>query len=339
MNKKWSDFIFSFGFMIVGVVFLFFGTLTAHTDSFKKIVAKWPGPAKSDIPVAGGDVAPNVLPVSRPAVPLSINSASFNGQLTAGAAIVVDDKTNTVLFKKNIEEMRPLASITKLITALVLNDMPLNWSATATVLAEDIESGNHVEEGEEYTLEDLWHIALIGSSNSAVKTLVRVSGLSAGEFVDQMNRKVADLNLFSLHFTEPTGLESGNIGNALAAARLLKEAVKVERIFNTLQIGEYYAHPINQKPRRVWSTNWLLTDWISSNFSHDEIVGKTGYITEAGYNFVVRLADKNGHAIRVAIFGSSSNESRFTEARDLGQWVFANFLWPDQEGFDTLFQK
>jgi len=252
----------------------------------------------------------------------------------------VDDKTNTVLFKKNIEEIRPLASITKLMSALVLADLPIDW-ATTTVISEDDSDGSshHLNVGEKFTLEDLWHVALIGSSNSAINTLVRSSGLSTAEFVARMNKKAADID-FSFHFVEPTGLNSGNVASALGVARLLKEALKVEKIYRTLQIGEYYAQPLGDpKSRRVWSTDWLLTNWIPSTFTPEEIVGKTGYIAESGYNFTVRLTDGHSHAVRAVILGSGTNESRFSEARDLAEWAFGHYLWPDQEGYDKLVES
>lgn len=325
--------------MIVGVVLLFISSVTFASPRVKaKIAINFPQSQARVFNQIGGDTMPTVLPVSRPAVPTPKDKTIFIGSLTAAAAIVVDDKTNTVLFKKNIDRSRSLASITKLMSAIVLANLPLNWSTTTIVSQEDLDSSSHhINADEEYTLEDLWHIALIGSSNSSIKSLIRASGLDDDRFVEQMNKKAAELDLTSLHFVEPTGLDSGNVGNAWAIVRLLKEALKIDKIYRTLQIGEYYTQPLNQeKSRRVWSTDWLLTNWVPSNFSAEEIVGKTGYITESGYNFVVRLSDGVGHAVRVAVLGADSNESRFSEARDLAEWTFGHYLWPDQEGYDKL---
>ncbi len=341
MSKKLIDFLFSFGLMIAGVVLLFFGSVFFGPTRFKFLtIANLPS---SDIRVEarqGGDITPTTLPVSRPAVPLPKDNPVFSGAITAATALVVDDKSNTVLYKKNIEEIRPLASITKLVSALVLAELPLDWTTTTAIVADDFDgSSHHVNVGEEFTLKDLWNVALIGSSNSALKSLVRASGLSEEEFVARMNKKALDIDS-SLRFVEPTGLENGNVASALGVARLLKEALKVDRIYRTLQIGEYYAQPLNKdKSRRVWSTDWLLTSWIPSNFTPEEIVGKTGYIAEAGYNFTVRLSDGHGHAVRVVILGASSNELRFSEARDLADWAFGHYLWPDQEGYDKLVEN
>lgn len=338
MHKKLSEFLSSFGLMILGAILVFSGTLffakmpVAPQKAFH-FPASGPRPL-----IVGGDIEPTVLPPSRPAVPLAINNNGFDKPLTAISALVVDNETNTVLFKKNYDAIRPLASISKLASALVLLDLPINWSTTTVVVEDDVDrSSHHINTGEEFTLDDLWHVALIGSSNSAINTLVRASGVSNDQFVKLMNKKVNDLNLPSLKFVEPTGLNSGNVGNVFDTSKLLREALRFSKIAEALQTGEYYAHPLNKdKPRRVWTTDWLLTNWISNTFNKEEVVGKTGYIDASGYNFVVKLTDTKGHSVRVVIFGASSNEARFSEARDLALWTFSHYLWPDEPGYDKL---
>lgn len=337
MSQKLSEFLSSFGLMMLGTVLVFSGTL---------FFAKMPSPQKKfRFPVAGprslaagGDIEPVVLPSSRPSVPLAIDKADFNKPLTATNVLVVDDETNTFLFKKNSEATKPLASITKLMSALVLLDLPINWATTTVVLEDDVDSSSHhINIGEEFTLDDLWHVALIGSSNAAISALVRASGITLERFITLMNKKAYDLNLPSLKFVEPTGLHSGNVGNVFDTSKLLREALRFSKIINALQIGEYYTHPLNKnKPRRVWTTDWLLTNWIPNNFNKDGVAGKTGYIDASGYNFAVKLTDTKGHAVRVIIIGAASNEARFIEARDLAAWAFSNYLWPDEMGYDKL---
>ncbi len=339
MDSKLFNFLSSFGMMILGVSLLFFGSIKFTSKPVRTIVADLPVTHPREA-VVGGDVESYpVLPVSRPAVPVAINSSTFQGTLTAQAVLVVDDETNTVLFKKNVDAVRPLASLSKLMSALVLNDLPITWSSTTVLTSDDIEGGDHhVGVGEKYTLDDLWHIALVGSSNNSVEALVKAAGLEDEGFAILMNRRAKFLSLNSMHFNEPTGLSAGNVGSAMDVSRLLKEALKVNKIYSALQTGEYYAHPIgSDKPRRVYSTNWLLTNWVPSSFSKDDIVGKTGYIDESGYNFAVRLSDaKRHHALRIVILGAATNEARFSEARDLANWTFNHFVWPDQEGYNKL---
>lgn len=335
MSQKITDFLSSFGMMLAGVILLFAGSVTLTCGSFN--AARLQFPCAGPRAVSGGDAVNIDLPPARPTVPLPADKVVFSQPLTAASALVVDDETDTVLFAKNLEAVRSLASITKLMSALVILDFPLDWTTTTIVTEADLDnSSHHINAGEKYTLEDLWNVALVGSSNSAINVLVRATGFTAEEFVGRMNHKAAQLGLTSARFADPTGLDNRNMSKIEDTARLLKTALEQDKIFKTLQIQEYYAQPLGKKLRRIWSTDWLLTHWIPNNFKSVQIAGKTGYIVDSDYNFAVRLTDDTGHSVRVVVLGASSNETRFTEARDLAQWVFSHYLWPDEDGYDKL---
>lgn len=335
MLSKFTDFLSSIGMMLVGVFLLFFSSVyfaSDHHFSFAQL------PTSGKRSNVGGDITLENLPPSKPSVPLlKAGGGVFSLPLTAISATVLDTKTKTVLFNKNETEIRSLASITKLMTAMVLLDLPMKWASTTIITEDDIEGDHHVEVGERFSLEDLWHVALIGSSNSAINTLVRNSGVGEEKFVELMNQKAKDLRLSSARFFEPTGLSERNMATAPDTAKLLIDALKFDKIYNTVQIAEYYAKPLGEKKtKRVWTTNWLLTNWIPNNFKTENIAGKTGYIDDSGYNFVVSLSDDKKHTITVAILGAATNEERFSEARDLAAWVFDHYLWPDQDGYKDL---
>ncbi len=352
MRQKILDFLYSYGLMGMGLLLLFIASVSLKTGSYPLLrfpevdpLASSPGLARAEIgaPVAvarqgGGDALIKMLPPSKPTIPLAKNRSEFDGELSAASALLVDDKTDTVLFAKDSGRARPLASITKLMTMLVLLDLPMSWSSTTVITEADCDaSSHHINAGEKYTLDDLWHVALVGSSNSAIAALVRESGITPENFALLMNKKAKALGLNSAVFSEPTGLDAANQASAEDAARLLKEALKSEKIVQTMRIGEYYAQPLNkEKKRRVWSTNWLLTNWIPNKFAKDCIAGKTGYIADAGYNFAVRLEDERGRAVRAVVLGAVSNEARFTEARDLAEWAFGHYLWPEDKGYEEL---
>jgi D-alanyl-D-alanine carboxypeptidase len=331
---KFSDFLASFGVMVLGVALVFAGSV-----SVKKIPDEvWQYPVSGLRKVFYREPVATVLPPSRPRVPLQTSTSTYPVELTAASVLVVDDGTNTVLFSKNATEVRPLASITKLMAALILMDLKPEWATSTVVTTADFSSSSHfINVGEKFKIEDLWHIALIGSSNSAINTLVRNTGLTPDNFAILMNRKAKEIGLSKASFVEPTGLDEKNVADASDVARLLKEALEIDKIKKTLQIGQYYSHPIGmKKERRLWSTNWLLTNWVPNRFAEDKIVGKTGFINDSKYNFTVRIEDDNHHAVRIVVLGSESNESRFSEARDLAEWIFKNYLWPGDEGYDEL---
>ncbi len=342
MSRKTTDFIFSFSIMVVGVGLLFFGSITLGKvpQPIRAVTFQFPA-AGVRAAESGGEVMLPTLPVSRPRSPKLIDAEGYAGTLTAATAVVLDDETNDVLFRKNERDTRPLASITKLMSALVLNDLPIDWATTTVITEDDADtSSHHLNVGEKFTLDDLWHAALIGSSNSAVNALVRESGITETEFVERMNTKAAALRLPSLHFVEPTGLDDGNVGNAVDVARLLREAIKVDKIYQTLHIGDFEISPIGKiEKRRVWSTDRLLTNWVPSDFGRDNIVGKTGYITTSGYNFVVRLRLTPDKAVRVAVLGATTSDGRFSEARDLAKWAFNHFAWPGDNKYPHSFEE
>lgn len=336
-KRSTVNFLSSFGVMVLGVGLLFFGSVyfgSNMANSPKQFPASKPRLLSQEI---GGDKVTE-FPASKPRVPVSKNGAEFSEALTARAALVVDDETNAVLYEKNSNTPRPLASITKLMSALVLNSLPLNWQRTSTVISDDVDSSSHqLVVGDVLSLDDLWHVALIGSSNSAVEVLVRQTGLGVDGFAALMNKRALELRAPSLFFVEPTGLDANDVGSAWDIARLLKEALKIPRIEQTLSIGEYYIRPQGaDKSRRVWSTDWLLNDWVSNDFGSDQIVGKTGYIGESGYNFAARFTGKNNHSVRVVILGADSNEARFSEARDLAAWALKDYIWPSDVNYASF---
>jgi D-alanyl-D-alanine carboxypeptidase len=337
MTRKLFDFLSSFGMMLLGVLLLFSCTLVFEPQ---KNYYFFHFPASGKRIVSGGDedFSGAIFPSSHLATPRAKDGAEFAGNLSAVSAVVIDGKTKGILFSKNINEVRPLASVSKLMTAIVLLDMNIDWASSAAVIDADYDgSDHHVNVGERFTLDELWHIALIGSSNTAINALVRSAGFSTEQFAGLMNKKAKELRLFSARFVEPTGLSEKNMANVLDAAKLLRDALLFDKIFTTLQIGEYYAHPIgSSQPRRIWTTNWLLTDWVSNDFRVQDIVGKTGFINDSRYNFTVSLTDKNKHNLIIAIMGAESNEARFKEALSLANWTFDHYAWPEDAGFAML---
>lgn len=310
--------------MLIGV-----GFLASLTYLYKTIPAQ--AMLSCSPAVCPDQIAPSST-YAEPLLPLPYTVATttpeFLQRLTASSSFVVDDATNAILWDVSSTARHSLASLTKLMSALTLVELDIPWNATTTILAADSDGSNsHIKTGETYTLLTLWKVALIGSSNTAIKALVRQSGISSTEFVARMNAKAVRLHMPTLHFVEPTGLDPQNVGTARDIARLLRFALKNDLIATTLASSRVVVYPSRLESRIVWSTNWLLTQWIPHNFV-GLAVGKTGYIGDAGYNFAVRLTDGSGHSLRVVILGASISENRFTEARRIGEWVFAHTVWP-----------
>ena len=256
--------------------------------------------------------------------------AIFSDKLSAVSAVVRDRDTGMVLFEKEANLVRPMASITKLMSVLVLNDLALNFLATTTVSTSSV-FDNHLERGQDYSVKDLWNTALIGSSNLAILSLVNFSGLSIEEFAAKMNAKARLLGMSSTNFMEPTGLSPNNVSTASEVAILLKEAVANSLIAKTLMVKEYSYHAVSmasEAEKHVSNTNWLLSGLIKNSFVNLR-GGKTGFIEESGYNFATEIGDDKNHAVDIVIFGAATNEDRFVDAKKLGEWALKNISWVD----------
>ena len=281
-----------------------------------------------DCSVGGHSVATSTLVRPLPFLPEPPSTLIKKG-LTAASVFALDDETGVVLFDVSSTVARPLASLTKMMSAIILTELPMSWSATTTILEVDSDGSNsHIKVGESYSAAILWQTALIGSSNTAISALVRMSGLTNDQFVALMNAKARRLAMPSLYFVEPTGLDPRNVGTARDVARLLHFALINDAIRPVLGQEQVVLYPPKQPSRVVWNTNWLLTKWVPHTFA-DRVVGKTGYIGDSGYNLAVRLVGANARVIRVVIMGAALPESRFIEARTVGEWVFNHAVWPD----------
>lgn len=273
----------------------------------------------------GGDLAPEPAPPMLR--PVQVTTTTLDTAAMSAAALLVRDKeTGEVIVEKDGYIVRPLASITKLMSAMILSDLITDFSATTTIPEDSIQD-TFLQPGFTYTVEDVWNAALIGSSNRAILTLIAVAGLDEAAFVGRMNERARTLGLTETVFTDPTGLDAGNRANAAEVSSLFAEALAYENIRTTLEKDEYRLATVDRKhAREFYNTNWLLLGWIPHRFSQLG-PGKTGYIPAAGYNFVTEVSTEEGHTLQVVVLGASSHEARFSEARDLANWVFANVRW------------
>jgi len=273
----------------------------------------------------GGDV---VVPVvQKPKFPELVVDMVNSDEFSAKSIFVKDIETGITLFGKNEYDERSIASITKLMSALVLLDYGVDWSVTTSVSKDEVFDG-HILAGEVFSVRELWDFALVGSSNRAILTLVDLVS-ERQDFANKMNEKAQRLGMSDTDFIEPTGLDSGNVSTASDIAILLSESLSKEEIRKSLMKTEINitSHNMNKK-HHAWNTDWLLLGWIPHTFA--EIVGgKTGYIPQSGYNFTVQVADDEGHNISVVVLGAENNEGRFVETEKIASWVFENYSWPE----------
>lgn len=272
----------------------------------------------------GGDIS------TEPPVHIPQNRQMFipfdTRTISASSVMVKDVGSGKVLFGKNEYAHHSLASVTKLMSALVLEEYITDWGEIAVTPRDSI-FDSHVFAGEEGTLQEWYDIGLVVSSNRAILALVDGSGRSREEFVVRMNEKAKELGMLDTVFTDPTGIDPGNVSSASDAAMLLTEALRNPHIAKTLSLRSVdHTNVAGEKSKTLWSTNWLLTNWIYNDF-YEPVIGKTGYIVESDYNFVGKFTRDEHRSILVIVLGSKGTESRFTDALELANWAFINYEW------------
>lgn len=235
------------------------------------------------------------------------------GELPSGPLVFVRDGERVIADTGSTEPWSA-ASITKLMTALVLDDMIDDWDAPVTLSKKDELGGARlrVAVGGVYSRIDLLHASLMGSANNATHALARTAGIPMPKFIERMNHQAEELGMSDTHFVDPTGLDPRNVSTARDIALLIDAAQRSNRI---AQIGEKMEHTlfsIGRKPRehRIITTNALLRRGDSVS------LGKTGFLYESRYNFVVKADGDEGVDSRtIVVLNCPTKQSAYDVAR------------------------
>jgi serine-type D-Ala-D-Ala endopeptidase (penicillin-binding protein 7) len=238
--------------------------------------------------------------------------------LHSSAALVLDITHSTVLYARRSDVAMPIASITKLMTALVVMDAGQPLDETLTVTAEDRALGkggySRLALGTELTRGDLMHLALMASENRAAHALARNYPGGVEACVAAMNAKARELGMTSAHFAEPTGLSDENVASAEDLSRLVMAAAKIPAI-RDYSTDTYYDVRVGRRMLRFRST-----DSLTSKADWDIVVQKTGYISEAGRCLVMQ-AVFDDRSFVIVLLNSYGKRTRVADARRVRRWV------------------
>ena len=239
-------------------------------------------------------------------------------ELKSSVALVVDQDTNEVLFSKNSQAVLPIASLTKLMTAVVVTEAHLPLNETLTVSEEDIDtekgSRSRLKVGTQLTREEMLHLALMSSENRAAHVLGRYYPGGIDAFVVAMNRKARELGMNDTHYVEPTGLSSHNQSSARDLVTLVNAAHQ-HQIIRELSTSPEYQVEVGNRPLQFRNTNGLVR-----SPSWDIGLQKTGYITEAGRCLVMQ-ARMAGRKLIMVFLDSTGKYSRIGDAERVRRWV------------------
>nr|WP_231716817.1 D-alanyl-D-alanine endopeptidase [Burkholderia ubonensis] len=240
--------------------------------------------------------------------------------LRSNNVLMVDDTTGETLFDKNAQAVVPIASVTKLMTAMVVLDAnaPLDEPIQVTEDDRDYEkfTGSRLSVGSTLSRSDMLHIALMSSENRAAAALSRYYPGGRAAFIDAMNRKASALGMTNTHFENPAGLSKNNVSTARDLAKMVGAAYQYPLI-REYSTDANYAVDTGRGILRYRSTNILLRD---PSWNID--VQKTGFINESGICLVMRVTIE-GRPITMVLLDSSGKHSDFVDAARLRTMVMS----------------
>lgn len=249
---------------------------------------------------------------------LSTPRGNFGPDLYSNVAFAMDQKTGQVLVNKNGHFVSPIASITKLMTAVITMDANLPMDEMITITEEDVDrlkgSRSRLAVGTTLSRQELLHLALMSSENRAAHALGRTYPGGLSEAIRAMNRRATMLGMRETRYVEPTGLSSANQSSAHDLALLVKAAYRYPLIRNyTTYPGAEFA--VQGQMMRFNNTNRLIhsPEWNIG-------LQKTGYISEAG-RCVVMQSNIDGRNVIIVLLDSSGTNRRVQDAEAIRYWV------------------
>jgi D-alanyl-D-alanine endopeptidase (penicillin-binding protein 7) len=238
--------------------------------------------------------------------------------LRSNAALVIDAATGEIVIDKNGDKLTPIASITKLMTAIVILESGLDLEAPVALSREDVDlkkgSRSRLRTGASLRRDDLLLIALMASENRAAAALGRSYPGGTQAFVAAMNEMALELEMNDTRFVDPTGLSAGNVSSARDLAKLVRAA------HGYPLIREYSTRDKATVLAGKQKMNYRNTNGLVRNSHWDIDLSKTGYISEAGRCLVmqVRLASKD---LIVVLLDSWGKHSRVGDANRIRKWL------------------
>lgn len=261
--------------------------------------------------------------VAAPPKPSFAQLAGLHGKqdaldLKSSVAFVMDQDTKEVLFSKNENAVLPIASITKLMTGVLISEARLSMDEAIEITQADVDtekgSSSRLRVGTELSRGELLHLALMASENRAAHALGRTFPGGLPHFVSLMNQKAHALGMTDTQYVEPTGLSSRNQSSAKDLATLVNYAYR-DSTLRELSTSTGYQVEVGNRTLQYNNTNRLV-----KNPAWDIGLQKTGYISEAGQCLVMQ-AKVAGRKLIMVFLDSAGKLTRIADAERVRKWV------------------
>lgn len=269
--------------------------------------------------------ANNITAYSYPSEPR--NFANYNAfeelAISTGSrgVMVYDLSTGRSIYEKNAHQSRPIASISKIMTAMVLLDAEQNMGEEIVLEPIDFvgpkKSSSRLQSGDRMNRAELILMMLMKSENPAAKTLARHYPGGYGAFIQAMNQKAQSLGMTSTYFGDPTGLDKRNVASPSDLVKLVQAAGQYDviRSFSTTPKYDFYVSNYSSGNRRYYATN---TNYLVKDKLYPIGISKTGFISEAGRCVVMETRINNRPAV-VVLLGADSSAIRWRDAENIIQ--------------------
>lgn len=298
------------------------------TAAFGLMTVSLPAAAQDDIDVLGDfleqkiEVQEDVLGQfisSRPADQVEVQAALAGPLLSSQSALIMNGRSGEILYQKGIDQVRPIASISKLMAAMVVLDARQDMGEQLQITEAEIDrlkgTSSRLSIGTTMSRRDMLHLGLMSSENRAIHALGRNYPGGMPAFVTAMNQKAQSLGMASTRFYEPTGLDFRNVSTARDLSLMVRAANEypVIRQLSTATAGSAYTS--NGRLQQYRNSNALIREgaWNIS-------LQKTGYIRESGRSMVL-YANVQQQPLVIVLLNSPSSTTRVNDARAIQNWV------------------
>jgi len=244
-------------------------------------------------------------------------------ELASSKALVINQLTGEIIYAKNTNQSTPIASVTKLMTAMVMLDAHLPMDDLLFIGDEDVDylkrTHSRLNVGTQLTRGELLQLALMSSENRAASALARNYPGGIGVFMAAMNRKAEVLGMKSTHFYDATGLDSNNVSTAEDLVKMVNAAYHYPEIRQvTTTASQEITLYGRENPINFVNTNSLVrgSDWVIG-------LSKTGFINEAGRCLVMQ-AEISGQPMIIVLLDSAGKQSRIGDANRIRKWIEYN---------------
>jgi serine-type D-Ala-D-Ala endopeptidase (penicillin-binding protein 7) len=243
-------------------------------------------------------------------------------RLASSVALIVDHVSGSPIYSRNAGNQAPIASITKLMTAMVVLDAGLSMSEPITITDDDVDwlrgSGSRLRVGTTLPRQEMMQLALMASENRAAAALARTYPGGTQHFVAAMNHKAAELRMMHTHFVDSSGLHSENVSTAEDLVKMVRAGYHYDQIRAMTTTEAYEVESDDGRRTPYKNTNALV-----KNPEWEIGLSKTGYISEAGRCLVMqaRIASR---PVIIVLLDSAGKNTRIGDANRIKKWLETN---------------